>query len=374
MAEQLSAPPVDRLEAGTTAATPGGTGSRPAKLLRYLNRLDRLVLPASFVVMVVIFATAKPDAFLTTENLRAILDQAVILAVLATGLTLVLSSGDFDLSFNSTVGLAGSAAVFFMSKHHLGVVGAILIAIGVGALVGALNGWLVAYLGGDAFIITLGIGTAVGGIEQSFTKGDTIYAGISPAYNNLATTSVIGKLSLFVFVSFAVVLLAWMLSEGTSWGRSIHAVGSNRAAALNAGINVKRKRFSAFVLMGICAGIAGVIITARARSSFPNAGAGLLIGPYTAAFLGAALTRRRFHPAMTYLGVIYMGVLATGLTMTDQETWVINVVTGAVLAVAVVLSGQTLARPRWMDRVLPRRTTPAAEGAQGTDSTPASGT
>ena len=335
-----------------------GEADRPglsSSLARSFRRLDRLVLPASFLVIVVIFTLAKPGVFLTTQNLRAVLDQAVVLGVLATGLTLVLASGDFDLSFNATIGLAGSGAVYSMSKYHFGVVAAIGVALAIGLLVGLLNGWLVAYLGADAFIITLGVGTAVGGLEQAFTHGNTITNGISPAYNNLATSSIVAQIQLFVFVSWAVVLALWLLSEATGWGRSIHAIGGNRAAALNAGINVKRKRLSTFVLMGVCAAIAGVILTSQSESSYPNSGTGLLIGPYTAAFLGAALTRRRFHPGATYLGVLYLGVLATGLLITNQAAWVINVITGAVLVVAIVLSGQSIARPKWVDRIMSRR-------------------
>jgi ribose/xylose/arabinose/galactoside ABC-type transport system permease subunit len=308
--------------------------------------------------MVVIFGLAKPGVFFTSANLLAVLNQAVVLGVLASGLTLVLSAGDFDLSFNATIGLAGSFAIWSMYSWHWGVVAAIAVGIVVGILIGLINGILVGYLGGDAFIITLGVGTAVGGLEQALTHGNTLATGISTAYNNLAQSSVVFGIQLFVFVSWAVVLVLWVLSETTSWGRSIHAIGSNRAAALNAGINVKRKRLGAFVIMGACAGIVGIILTSQAESSYPNSGTGLLIGPYTAAFLGAALTRRRFHPATSYLGVLYVGVLATGLLITNQPTWVINVITGAVLVVAIVLSGQKVQRPRWLDRVVSRHGDP----------------
>jgi ribose transport system permease protein len=352
--------PVDTRDGGAPPPRPGRV-SLPAGL----KRLDRLVLPASFIVMVAIFAIAKPGVFLTSGNLLAILNQAVVLGVLAAGLTLVLASGDFDLSFNATIGLAGSGAVYSMSNWHFGIVAAIAVGILIGLLIGLLNGWLVAYLGGDAFIITLGIGTAVGGLEQAFTHGNTISTGISTAYNGMATSTPVLGIQLFVFISWAAVLILWIVSETTGWGRAIHAIGSNRAAALNAGINVKRKRLGAFAIMGVCAGIVGVILTSQAESSYPNSGTSLLIGPYTAAFLGAALTRRRFHPATTYLGVIYLGVLATGLLLTNQAAWVINVITGAVLVVAIVLSGQRLTRPKWIDRMRGGRDGDGATTAAG---------
>jgi ribose transport system permease protein len=336
------------------AAAPAEPDDSAGGRRRLPARVDRLVLPIAFAVMIVIFAAAKPEIFLTWQNVTAILDQAVVLAILGAGLTIVLITGDFDLSLTGTVGLSGTLGVLTMTRLDGSWWTAILVAIAVGTCFGALNGWLVAYLGGEAFIVTLAVGTIVAGIELAILDGKTIYEGLDPNYAELAVTDVAGGVSLFVFVGLAIVALAWLLTECTKFGRGIHALGSNRTAAANAGVRIRRNRFAAFTIMGALAGVCGAIITSRSGSAFPGAGDGLLVQPYAATFLGASLTRRRFHPAATFLGVLFMGVLATGLVMTGQKGWVTQVITGAVLVAAVVIAGRQLKRPPWMDRVFNR--------------------
>jgi ribose transport system permease protein len=308
------------------------------------------MLPVSFVVVFAFFASVRPTVFLTWLNFRSMLDQSVVLAILGVGLTIVLTGGDFDLSLPGTIQICGSAAVYSMAFHGQGWVGAIVVAVGLGAIIGAVNGYVVAYLGAEAFIVTLAMGFVLEGLDLSFTHGQVVYNGLSGRYVRLATDTVGGGLRLFVLVSLVVVLLAWVLTEYTAFGRGIHAIGGNRTAAVNAGIPVKRYRAATFMCMGALAGLTAVVITSRAGSAFEGAGDGLLVQPYAAAFLGASVTHRRFHPGATFLGVVFMGTLSTGLILTGQADWVTNVITGLVLMVAVVVAAHR-SRPRWLDRI-----------------------
>lgn len=127
----------------------------------------------------------------------------------------------------------------------------------------------------------------------------------------------------------------------TTFGRRLRATGLNPTAVSLAGISVSRARLAAFVLMGLLAGLAGVMVTSQGGSYFPNSGAGLLLPPYSAVFLGAAVVGRgRFSPGATVFGVAFIALLERGLTMLDQKSAVIQLIEGAVLFAAVVLARQ----------------------------------
>lgn len=290
-----------------------------------------------FVAMIVTFSILKPDNFPTFDNAKAILQQAAILAVLGAGLTVVLVIGEFDLSFEANAALSGAIAVQLMVNlglpTSLGIVGGIL----TGAIVGIANGTIVAFGRASAFIGTLAIASVAGGIESMVTNDKTFY-GVPASYIGLSTTKILG-IPLFIFISIACVLGIWVLLRYMAFGRHAHAVGSNAAAAASAGVKIKEVRWTAFVVLGALAGLAGVLITSQGGGSSTNNASGLLLPAYTAAFLGlSALGRGQFSALATYFGVVFIGTLQTGLTMLNQPNWIASVITGSVLVVAVLIS------------------------------------
>lgn len=320
--------------------TPSGPGTPEEEArARFWARIARGGVVGVFVVMVAIFSIMRPHQFPTGDNLKAILDQAAIFAVLGVGLTVVLVIAEFDLSFEASTAIAGSAAVVFMVKVDVGTALAIVGALMVGLLVGIANGTLVAYGRAPAFIGTLAIASVAGGVESWFTKDKPTYEGISTAYEAISGSTVAG-IPMTIFISVGCVLFAWALLSFTVYGRRAHAVGANAAAAALAGVRTKRVRFIAFAFMGLMAGIAGIITTSRAGGSFPDSAAGVLLPTYTAAFLGASALGRRgqFHPVATYFGVIFIGTLQTGLTMVQAPSWMANFITGIVLVFAVLVA------------------------------------
>lgn len=345
MSEQKATPPAaggllaelarlqSRLTSSRSAADP--TDARAA----LWSRIARGGVVGVFAIMIVTFSVMKPHDFPTVANLKAILDQAAVFAVLGVGLTVVLTIAEFDLSFEAGAAIAGSAAVMLMVHLHVGTVAAIVLAIVVGMLVGVANGTIVAYGRAPAFIGTLAVASVAGGVESWFTKDKPTYEGISSAYEAISANTVAG-IPLTIVISVACVLAAWLLLSFTVYGRRAHAVGANPVAAELAGLRVKRVRFAAFAFMGAMAGIAGIITTSRAGGSFPNSEAGVLLPTYTAAFLGASALGRRgqFHPVATYFGVIFIGSLQTGLTMVQAPSWTANFVTGIVLVFAVLVA------------------------------------
>lgn len=333
----------EHADAPLPKATERTAGDRPRMpiiglLLRALRQAGVVI---AFVAMIATFSASRPDIFPTFDNARAILDQAAVLGIVAAGLTVVLVIGEFDLSFAATVGLSGAAGVLVMRDLGQGALVAALVAVGVGALIGVVNGLIVAYGRVPAFIGTLAVASAVTGVERAFTNDRAIYEGVSQSYTALTRTRV-GGLTLSIIISILVVGLVWLLLSMTVFGRRAYAVGGGKQAARLAGVRVERVVLFSFVVLGICAALAGIVVTSRAGSTFPNSGAGLLLPAYAAAFLGASAMRtRRFHPVGTYFGVIFMGSLATGLIILSYPSWTTDLIQGAVLGAAVLVARRT---------------------------------
>jgi ribose transport system permease protein len=295
---------------------------------------ERWSLVLAFLAAFAFFAAARPQTFLTWDNARAILDDSSVLCVLAVGITAVLVIGEFDLSVGFVVGLAAAAAVGAMAFRCWPVLIAILLAIGVGGLAGLANGLAVALVRIPSFVATLAIGSIAAAIELAIAK-TSIFEGIPESYLDIAFNRV-ATIPLRALIAVAVVLLFLVLLRATVFGRHAASIGDNPAAALLAGVPVQRVRVVAFVLAGLTAGLAAVLVTSSAGSYYPNLGTGFLLPAYAAAFLGLSLGGGlRFNVLGSYLGVLLLGMVTTGLTMMNQPSWVAALVQGIVLIVAV---------------------------------------
>lgn len=299
---------------------------------------------AVFVLMIGVFGLLLPDVFLQVSTLRSVLANAAVLAVVASGLSVVLAAGEFDLSFGAVASLCGGVAVFAMAYHDAGATVAVIAALVIGLLAGAVNGWLVAYGKVPALIATLAAASVALGLERLLMDDKTVYDGITPGYMNIAFGNPL-YLQNATVISICVVLIVGFLMSFTAFGRWVYAIGGNEEAARIAGIRTRRTRTYAFMLMGVCAGVAGVILTSRASSYFPNSGTGIMLPAYAACFLGwSASPSGRFHPVYTYFGVLFMGVLSTGLIMLQVATWVTDLAQGLVLASAVLVASAARSR------------------------------
>src|SRR5918999_1758820 len=275
---------------------------RLARRVSVRDAAERWSLPTAFLAAIVFFSAAKPATFLTLDNARAILDDTSVLAVLAVGVTAVLVIGEFDLSVGFVAGLA--------------------------------NGVAVAYVRIPSFVATLAIGSIAAAVELAITK-TSIFEDIPPSYLDIALTRV-ATIPLRAIIAAAVVLLFFVILRATVFGRHASSIGDNPAAAVLAGVSVARVRVAAFVLAGLTAGLAAVLVTSSAGSYYPNPGTGFLLPAYAAAFLGLSLgSGLRFNVLGRYLGVLLLGTVTTGLTMMDQPSWVAALVQGVVLIVAV---------------------------------------
>jgi len=301
--------------------------------------LARYGLLLAFAAMILAFSLAVPDSFPTWENAKSILTAAAPALIVAVGLTVPLVMQDFDLSFGSMIGLAGGAAVVMMVSYGAAWPLAILVALALGLAAGFTNGFLIAFLGGSSFIITLAMGTVLTGLEFLFTDQKTIFSGVAEGYANIAQGDSLLGLSNEIWIALVIAALLWVVLEKTEIGRYMYAIGGNPEAARLSGVRTRQIRLLGFVIVALCATVVGILLTAQSASSVPNLGVPYLLPAFAAVFLGSAVFRPgEFNILGTVVGTLFLGVIQTGLTMLQLETFVINLVQGGILIAAVLVS------------------------------------
>lgn len=333
-------------EEGTVSAPQGAVAKpppeeskrRPSRNVSVGSIASKYGLLIFFLLTIVVFSIARPSTFPTGENAESILTLAAPPMIMAVGLTVVLVMQDFDLSFGGMIGLAGGAVTTFIVSDHMGWGLAILLVIGIGVVVGLLNGFMVAYLGGNSFIITLAMGTVLTGAEFALSHQNTVYAGFPLTFLKIAQGTFLG-FSNQIWIALVLALVVWVLLDRTELGRYMYAIGGNQEAARLSGIRVRPYRVIGFVIVGISAAVVGILLISVSSSYAPNGGATYLLPAFAAVFLGAAVFRPgEFNVPGTIIGVLFLGVIQTGLIMLNFETYVINLVQGGILIAAVLIS------------------------------------
>jgi ribose/xylose/arabinose/galactoside ABC-type transport system permease subunit len=288
-----------------------------------------------FIALCGVFAGLEPHSFLSLATLRNTLDTAAVVGLMGVGLTAVLAVGEFDFSFTGSLEVAGAVSIVAMNKWGLDTGVAVILGVLSGTVVGIANAIGVAYLGASPFIVTLATGSVATGIANGLTGGNFITNGIHSAFDKITSISPL-TIPMIVYISLAVAIVIGLALTFTIWGRRLYAVGENRKAAFTLGLPTNRLRAQAFILLGACAGLTGVLLMSEASSYYPDAGASYLIPVYAACFLGAnAMRGGRFRPWLTYFGAIFLAVISTGLSLLSEPLWVPEVVQGGVLLVAI---------------------------------------
>jgi ribose transport system permease protein len=289
-----------------------------------------------FLVLFLVFSLLRPDVFPKWENLRNIIEQSATLAIVAAGVTVVMITGDFDLSVGSLASLTGIVTALLM-KNEVGVLPSILAGLGIGLIGGLLNGVLVAYGGLSAFVATLATMTAYGGASLLIVEGATIF-GLPKPFRWLGQET-LGPIPIPVFFMLLVVGLVWVILEQMTYGRRVYAIGGNAEAAYMSGINIKFLRLIAFCISGLTAAFGGIILTSRLFSAHPQAGNPFMLNAAAAVFLGMTVYREgEAHIGGTILGVLIMGVMGNGLNILGVNTYVQSILTGTIIVLAVLLS------------------------------------
>jgi erythritol transport system permease protein len=314
-----------------------------------LFRLRALIV---LVALSAAFAAISP-AFLTAGNLTILVKHVAINAILAVGMTFVILSAGIDLSVGSVAGLAGIIAGglihtglilrLFGVVVYFNVWIVLAMAMLVGAVVGCVNGALVAYLRVAPFIATLGTMYAARGTALLISNGATFpnLAGKPDLGNtgflSLGSGTALGlPVPIWLMIAFGV--LGAVLASRTPFGRQVYAVGGNERAAELSGVRVERIKFTVYVLSGFCAAMVGLIIAAQLGAAHPATGETFEMNAIAAVVLGGtSLMGGRGSIGGTIIGAFVIGVLADGLILMGvSEFWQI-VIKGVVIVAAVIL-------------------------------------
>ena len=286
--------------------------------------------------MIVFFSLVSPY-FLSWENITNIFIQSSVHIVLAVGMTLVLASGGIDLSCGSILALSGVIGAIVL-KAGLGPIFSICICLACGAFMGLLNGIGIAGLSISPFIVTLGTAGIFRALALIFTDAQPIY-GFSPAYRFLGI-GWIGSLPVSVVISLLTVVFGFLLVVWTGFGKQIRAIGDNEEGAFRLGVPVLGIRTWTYVLSGILAALAGIIMAGRLNTAEAIAGLGIELEVIAAVVIGGTgFSGGRAHIFGSMLGALIIGILANGLTIINVQTYYQQLVIGVVF-MAVVLTDQ----------------------------------
>jgi len=288
-----------------------------------------------FLLLCLTFSLLRPDVFPSWQNIRNVIEQIATLAIVSAGVTIVMITGDFDLSVGALASVTGVVSAILMKT--MGVLPSIAIGLVLGVFGGLINGVLVAYGGLSAFVATLATMTAYGGLSLLVTNGATIF-GLPEHFRWLGQGS-LGPIPIPVFLMVLVILFVWILLEQTTYGRKLYAIGGNAEASYLSGINIRVIRLISFAISGLGAAFAGVVLTSRLFSAHPQAGNPFMLNAAAAVFLGMTVFREgEAHILGTLLGVLIMGILGNGLNILGVNTYVQSILTGVIIILAVLMS------------------------------------
>jgi len=286
------------------------------------------------LVLMVVFALLVPG-FLSERNLANILQQSSINACIALGMTLVIISGGIDLSVGSTAAICAVTAASLM-VGGMPVPLSLMAALLVGVFCGFCNGVLVAYVGLQPFIVTLGTLSCYRALALISTGGNPVL-GIPASFRSLFNSSLYGLPTPVIIVACAA-LIAWILLQKTPFGEYLFAVGGNEEAAYVAGVPIARTRIAAYCLSGALSALASLILIGRLGAAEPILGNLWELDAIAAAAIGrTSLMGGRGSVVGTLIGAIILGTMRNGLTLMNVQAFYQLLATGLIILLAMVI-------------------------------------
>lgn len=289
------------------------------------------------LVIIMVYFTVMKAKFLTLDNMLNMLRQTSINGLLAIGMTFVVLTGGIDLSVGSIVGASGMfAALVARTVTGMPWYLAVLVGLGVGLLLGAVNGVIISYLKVPAFIATLGMLSIARGVTFMASDAKPV-PGLSEGFLKIGGGSV-GIIPIPIIVLAVVLAISYIILYKTRYGRYIFATGGNPVSARVSGINVKAIICSVYMISGVLAGLAGVILTSRVTSGLSQGGNGYEVDAIAAAVIGGnSLSGGRGRLWGTIVGFLIMGVMNNGLDMMAVSSYWQLVIKGIIIIGAVML-------------------------------------
>lgn len=299
-----------------------------------LNNTSMVLL----LLMVVLGSVLSKD-FLTLDNILNLFRRVTINGVLAIGAGLVIMVDSFDLSRSGVVSLC--AVLLLGLQNQIGMPMAIVVAMGVGAAFGALNGFLILLTRGavsEGFLITLGTQLLASGIALTYSKGYDICGVNDDWYLAIGQGSTLG-IPNAVILWIALLVLFQILLKKTAWGRSLIIVGGNKHAAYLSGINVRKLKMIACILSGMASAVGAILITSRLTAANYTSGAGTDFDATIACLIGGVTTvGGKGGMVQIFVGVMIYGLITNICNLMGISSEVQLIIKGVVLAVAMIMN------------------------------------
>jgi len=293
------------------------------------------------LILICIVAAAASPYFLKSSNILNVIRQISMNGIIAIGFTFVLAEGSIDLSVGSMVGLIGVlTAMIGKSGLPIPFVTLVLIAVAIGAGLGFINGFIVSTLRVPSFIATLATQIAMRGVIYVITGNQHVTR--LPAELEFFGQGYIGVIPFPVIILLVVTVIGYFVLKKTQFGRHVIAVGANRDAAHYCGISVKRTEYGVFIFMGVCAGIAALILTGRSGAAQTGAGVNMEMDSIAAVVMGGTpMTGGYGNIAGSIGGSLIIGVISNVLNLTKVDSNWQYIVKGLLIVIAVLLDVQS---------------------------------
>lgn len=313
--------------------------SRPSLVIQGVRLIGRYRTLAVFLGMVIVGGTLSPQ-LLSLGNVTNVLRQASFNGLLSTGMTFVILTKGIDLSGGSILGVAAMVAGLLKEQNIVTIFAA---ALGVGGILGLMNGVVIAKLRLEPFVVTLAMLTVARGVALVVSKGYLI-TGVSDTFREVGVGYVLGIPNpvIIMGVTFAA---AWFVLRYTQFGRRVYATGANEEAARLAGINVDAHKMAAYGISGVLAALAALVLVARLQTADPLSGVGFELDAIAATVIGGTtFDGGKGGIGGTVIGVLILAMLNNILNLMNISPYAQQIVKGMVLLGAVVMNEYTRRR------------------------------
>lgn len=317
---------------------PVATGRRRPAGLRTFDWRQYIIYIGFAVVFLVFAITLGDKGFLTTTNLLNVFRQTAIISIMAVAMTFVIGAGNIDLSVGAVAGLSSVTTALSLGAWGLPMPIAVAVGLSTGLLAGLANGFLVAYIGIPSFLVTLGMLSVVNGSAQWLSDTAPI-----PVQDDTFTfifgSGDIGPIPTLLIWTAVLYAIGHVTLRKTSYGRRVLATGGNSVAAHFSGVDTRRITFLVMTVMGIAAGLAGLLFAGRLHSGRFEFGAGAELSVIAAVILGGtSLFGGRATVIGTLLGSLMIGLINNGLTLAGLATSQQFIIRGLIIILAVALA------------------------------------
>ncbi|MBR2688952.1 MAG: ABC transporter permease [Aquamicrobium sp.] len=301
-----------------------------------MSLISRFGTLFGLLAIIALFSILSPTGFAQPSNLINITQQMALLAIVALGVVFVMAVSEFDLSIGAVVSMAGITSVYLFGQGW-SILPTIAVTLAAGFAVGCVNGLVVSAWRVPSFIMTLAMGTIIGGFTFWLSAGATLFGNIPPAFRDLGRGYLAG-IPVPTLWALGAVLFVTLMLDWTELGRRMLALGGNREAARLTGVPVVPTTIKAFGLCSAMAAAAGLLLTAKLGSAHPTGGNGFLLQAYAAVYLGITAFRDgQPSAAGTLLGTAIIAVVANGLTILGIPNYMQDVLTGLIIIASVLV-------------------------------------